>query len=59
MKRKSDLERRVCDKVNRSLALQSLLYDLDLLPEQLKRGTREWAIMAVIVELFPVPKRKR
>lgn len=38
--------------INTDMGLQSLLYDLDLLPEQFKRKTREWAIMCVIVALW-------
>lgn len=31
--------------VNKTAALQSLLYDLDLLPEQLQQGTMKWSVM--------------
>lgn len=38
--------------VNRHLELQSILYDLDLLPEQLEPETMDWARMGVIVILY-------
>ena len=31
--------------INDTAALQSLLYDLDMMPEQLERGTRNWQLM--------------
>lgn len=34
--------------INHTLELQSLLYDLDLMPEQLKQDSREWGIMMII-----------
>lgn len=33
-------------------ALQSCLYDLDMLPEQLKRGSKEWDRMLIITHHF-------
>ncbi len=34
--------------INEDMLLQSLLYDLDLMPEQLETQSREWAQMACI-----------
>ena len=31
--------------------IEGILYDLDLLPEQLIRDTREWSIMKTIIAL--------
>ncbi len=39
-------------EVNGSTALQSLLYDLDLLPEQLKKESDEWYIMMAVICAF-------
>lgn len=36
--------------INESFATQSLLYDLNRLPEQLKEGSREWCEMVTIVQ---------
>lgn len=38
--------------INTHPVVQSLLYDLDLLPEQLKEGTKDWQRMYCIVEHF-------
>lgn len=38
--------------INKTPELQSLLYDLDLLPEQLKDDTHLWRGMENIVEHF-------
>lgn len=35
--------------ISDSMITQSLLYDLDRLPEQLKIGSREWREMTIIV----------
>ena len=44
-------------KINRTPALLSLLYDLDLLPEQLKERTRDYTIMFIIAHLWPEDKK--
>jgi hypothetical protein len=36
-------------RINESPVTQSLLYDLNLLPEQIKEGTKEWINMALVV----------
>jgi hypothetical protein len=38
--------------INKTPILQSLLYDLNLLPEQLKEGTKEWDYMMATVLHF-------
>jgi hypothetical protein len=37
-------------KINEDPILFSLLYDLDLLPEQLEEGTPNWGMMLCIIE---------
>lgn len=41
--------RSLLKKINHDPILMSLLYDLDLMPEQIKPGTKAWADMASIV----------
>lgn len=36
-------------RINASPVTQSLLYELDLLPEQITEGTKEWCNMALVV----------
>ncbi len=36
--------------INDSMVTESLLYDLDRLPEQLEEGSREWREMLIIVQ---------
>lgn len=36
-------------RINESPVTQSLLYELDLLPEQITEGTKEWCNMALVV----------
>lgn len=38
--------------INENISLQSWLYDLDRLPEQLERGSTEWRQMCCIVVGF-------
>jgi hypothetical protein len=38
--------------INRELTVQSLLYDLNLMPEQLKEGSEDWLKMLNIVAHF-------
>ncbi len=38
--------------VNNTPALLSLLYDLDLMPEQLERGSRDWVRMLMIAKAW-------
>jgi hypothetical protein len=38
-------------KTSANQSLIGLLYDLDLLPEQLEEKTREWAIMKIIEQM--------
>lgn len=42
-------ERDLLEFINSNSIAQSLLYDLDLLPEQIDRGTKEWAVMVNVV----------
>lgn len=37
-------------EISKDSRILSLLYDLDLLPEQLNRGTRDWRRMLLITE---------
>ena len=37
---------------NKTPAVVSLLYDLNMLPEQLKEGTPEWSKMMLIIAHF-------
>lgn len=39
------IEQDLLRTINTTPLLQSVLYDLDLLPEQLKRQTRQWITM--------------
>ncbi|MGP1667685.1 MAG: hypothetical protein ACTS5I_17660 [Rhodanobacter sp.] len=41
-------ERDLLDYINVTPAMQSLLYDLDMLPEQLQRAPRDWCRMLII-----------
>lgn len=41
-------EKKILGYLNKKPALLSLLYDLDLLPEQLQRGTRKWRMMIIL-----------
>lgn len=47
-----DIEAKALKIISDSLALQSLLYDLDLLPEQLEKGTYEWRTMVIVAIAF-------
>lgn len=38
--------------INGSMELQSLLYDLDLMPEQLERGNFQWRQMLILEAWF-------
>lgn len=44
-----DTEKPLLEAINQHFTIQSILYDLDLLPEQIERGTREWWMMSLIV----------
>lgn len=39
-------------EVNKTPALLSVLYDLDLMPEQCKRGTMDWKLMMFVIVGF-------
>ena len=38
--------------INDTAALQSLLYDLDMMPEQLERWTRNWYLMLAYAHAY-------
>lgn len=48
----SSIETPLLQFINDCPALLSLLYDMDWMPEQLKRGTREWILMLLLVEYW-------
>lgn len=45
---KEDTEKRLLRYINATPELLSLLYDMDLMPEQLNRDTRDWHKMIVL-----------
>lgn len=45
-----------CKFINNSPELISLLYDLDLLPEQLDKGSKDFRRMMIITEFFKSKK---
>lgn len=47
-----DISAQAAKTINESIPLQSLLYDVDLLPEQLVVGTDRWKCMVVAVSAF-------
>lgn len=44
--------------INDDPILFSLLYDLDLLPEQVKEGTHDWVRMQIIIEHWNMKSSK-
>lgn len=38
--------------INKELALQSILYDVDLMPEQLEVGSGNWLHMIAVAQAF-------
>jgi hypothetical protein len=38
--------------INKTSELQSLLYDMDLLPEQCEHGSRDWRNMLLLTEAW-------
>lgn len=47
-----DFERDLLPLVSKHPVIMSCLYDIDMMPEQLKRGTREWCHMLIIIQHF-------
>lgn len=47
-----ETERIILGDINKNPTLQSLLYDCNLLPEQLDRESKEWKYMVLIVAAF-------
>jgi len=47
-KTNEEAEAATLEWINEDLLTQSLLYDLDLMPEQLKKGTYDWSRMVII-----------
>jgi len=40
-------------KINENPALLDVLYDMDLLPEQLKRPSKDWRRMLILTAAWP------
>lgn len=47
-----DVQRQTVGNIQKSPAIISLLYDLDLLPEQLEVKSKDWQRMVILVELL-------
>ena len=46
------IEKSALDAIRENIALQSVLYDADMLPEQLERGTKQWVTMLLLCYAF-------
>lgn len=48
MNEKEQEEKELLEYINGSLDFQGVLWDLDLMPEQLQRGSRDWSRMMTL-----------
>lgn len=54
----AEAEKKLLKFVNEELVVQSLLYDMDLLPEQIRKDSKSWPEMLNIVQHFKAAKNK-
>lgn len=54
---KAERDKVMIRDINENPELLSLLYDVDLLPEQLNRESKEWAYMCLLVCAFKLGQK--
>ena len=50
MKHPTQCERRILRFINGNQKIQGLLWDMDMMPEQLERGTLDWTRMLILCD---------